>query len=73
MPNVLQVQSNCEKKSDPIPIKYVEEVTSIEYNLKQNFFNPNKFSPPNPWHDRLLLRLDSYYDLPSKMENLVKK
>ena len=73
MSGVLQIPSNYKRKSDPIPIKYVKEDSSIEYNLKLNFFNPNKFSPPNPWHERLLQRLDSFYDLPSKMENLDKK
>ena len=73
MSSVLQIPSNCKKTSNPIPIKCVKDDTSIEYNLKLNFFNPNKFSPPNPWNERLLQRLDSYYDLPSKMENLDKK
>ena len=29
-----------------------------EYCLKKNFFNPNKFSPPNNWSVRLDYRLN---------------
>lgn len=34
----------------------------MEYCLKQNFFNPNKFSPPNNWNERLKQRLASSYE-----------
>lgn len=28
-----------------------------QYGLKQNSFNPNKFSPPNSWNFRLMQRI----------------
>jgi len=47
------------KNSQPIPIP--EKKNNInEYSLKQNFFNPNKSSPPNSWNTRLLSRLEIY-------------
>ena len=68
---------NCPREkisSNPISIpKPMSRENSIEYNLKQNFFNPNKFSPPNLWQERLLSRLENYYDVPNKIENLTKK
>ena len=32
-----------------------------EYSLKKNFFDPNKFSPPNDWSARLIYRLNNKY------------
>ena len=46
---------------------------SIEYNLKKNYFDPNKSSPPNPWNARLLSRIGSFSDLPIKINSLDKK
>jgi hypothetical protein len=51
--------------SQPIPIPkktnnpkfYKNKITECE--LKLNFFNPDKFSPPNSWNTRLMLRLNS--------------
>jgi hypothetical protein len=45
----------------PIPVpcsgKSFSENDSTEYCLKQNFFNPNKSTPPNSWNSRLMQRL----------------
>jgi hypothetical protein len=46
------------KNSQPIPIPGKKKSNIIEYSLKQNFFNPNKSSPPNSWNTRLLSRLE---------------
>tara|TARA_Y100000591_G_C21644512_1_gene599600 strand:- start:646 stop:831 length:186 start_codon:yes stop_codon:yes gene_type:complete len=35
--------------------------TESEYNIKQNFFNPNKNSPPNFFTKKLEARLNKYY------------
>lgn len=47
------------KNSQPIPIPGKKNNIN-EYSLKQNFFNPNKSSPPNSWNTRLLSRLEIY-------------
>lgn len=47
------------KNSQPIPIPGKNNNIN-EYSLKQNFFNPNKSSPPNSWNERLLSRLEYY-------------
>ena len=31
-------------------------ITNTQYSIKQNVFNPDKFSPPNQWNIRLLNR-----------------
>ena len=43
-------------KSDTIQIK----PSNIPYSLKENFFDPNKSSPPNFWSNRLLDRFSIY-------------
>lgn len=56
--------------SRPIKIKktYIdlnESNTTNIYNifdLKQNFFDPNKGSPPSNWTNRLIERIEKYYD-----------
>lgn len=56
--------------SIPIKIKktYVDLNQSIDSNiydsfdLKQNFFDPNKGSPPNNWTNRLIERMEKYYE-----------
>ena len=58
-------QSNSKyERSAPIPIKSKKPVLDedVEYCLKQNFFNPNKGSPPNQWNERLMQRLGETYD-----------
>lgn len=48
--------------SRPITIPNVKEKverTINDYELKLNFFNPDKFSPPNSWNSRLIHRLNS--------------
>lgn len=32
------------------------------FDLKQNFFDPNKGSPPNNWTNRLMERIEKYYE-----------
>ena len=39
--------------------------TTTQYSVKQNVFNPDKFSPPNQWNIRLLNRF-------SKFESFIK-
>lgn len=62
------------KHSNPlnIPTNNISKY-SIEYNLKKNYFDPNKSSPPNPWNARLLSRIGSFSDLPIKINSLDKK
>ena len=62
------------KHSNPlnIPANNISKY-SIEYNLKKNYFDPNKSSPPNPWNARLLSRIGSFSDLPIKINSLDKK
>ena len=52
------------ERSAPIPIlsKKSNLDQDVEYCLKQNFFNPNKGSPPNQWNERLMQRLGESYD-----------
>lgn len=52
------------ERSAPIPIlsKKPNLDQDVEYCLKQNFFNPNKGSPPNQWNERLMQRLGESYD-----------
>ena len=63
MLSIQQSNSNYER-SAPIPIqsKKAELEQDVEYCLKQNFFNPNKGSPPNQWNERLMQRLGESYD-----------
>lgn len=58
-------QSNSKyERSAPIPIQTKKPALyeDIEFCLKQNFFNPNKGSPPNQWNERLIQRLGESYD-----------
>lgn len=63
---MLSVQHNNSKyeRSAPIQIQSKKPAldSDIEYCLKQNFFNPNKGSPPNQWNERLMQRLGESYD-----------
>ena len=63
---MLSVQKNNSKyeRSAPIPIQSKKQTLDedVEYCLKQNFFNPNKGSPPNHWNERLMQRLGDSYD-----------
>ena len=47
----------------PIPQKPSSTDDHGEYSLKQSNFDPNKFSPPSSWNNRLRARLgdDSNY------------
>ena len=56
------------KTYNPQVVSYEFEIDSFE--LKQNFFDPNKGSPPNSWTIRLLERIEKYGDKDySKREN----
>ena len=43
-----------------IPTK-IPTYTLSEYNIKQNFFNPNKRSPPTFFTQKLEARIHNYY------------
>lgn len=60
----VQQKSNKYERSVPIPIQSKKQTLDedVEYCLKQNFFNPNKGSPPNAWNERLIQRLGESYD-----------
>ena len=51
----------------PIPKKPSSNGDHDEYSLKQSNFDPNKFSPPSSWNNRLRARLgdDSHYAVDS--------
>ena len=63
MLSIQQTNSKYERTA-PIPIVSKKSllVQDVEYCLKQNFFNPNKGSPPNQWNERLMQRLGDSYD-----------
>ena len=49
-----------------MPIKICSKYKKFEndeYGLKQNFFDPNKSSPPNNWHERLINRVGNSYEI----------
>lgn len=43
------------------------EISSDEYILNSNIFNPSKMSPPNDWKIRLENRIQIYYSSDSKL------
>lgn len=60
---------SCIEKSNIIPIKKVNININInkkpticygEYEMKQNFFDPSKSSPPNNFINKLQLRMKIY-------------
>jgi len=56
------------KGSQPVPIPGSEKkVYNNEYELKLNCFDPNKFSPPNSWNSRLMIRLGDHNKLCNRM------
>jgi hypothetical protein len=66
------------ERSDIIPIK-LNIPTSMkinsyegEYSLKQNFFDPTKYSPPNEFLIKLQMRMNKYY-IDNKDDNLAIK
>ena len=64
----LQTSSSATKAvAIPIPKKPSSTNDLDEYSLKQSNFDPNKFSPPSSWNNRLRARLgdDSHYALDS--------
>ena len=66
------------KSSVPIPIKApakndntsdnvsecIPNNDSGLYGLNLNIFDPNKFSPPSSWNNRLISRLNTYSSTP---------
>lgn len=49
-----------------------EKEQEKEYDLKQNFFDPSKSSPPNDFMIKLQMRM-CYYDSLSKADNLIRE
>jgi hypothetical protein len=62
----IKIYSN-QFSSNPIKIKKLNMNKEVElfddsYELKQNFFDPEKGSPPTNWTNRLLERIEKYYN-----------
>lgn len=54
----------CYEHSMPIKIYTKNKrFDNDEYGLKQNFFDPNKCSPPNNWNERLINRVGNSYEI----------
>jgi hypothetical protein len=49
-----------------------EKEKEKEYDLKQNFFDPSKSSPPNDFMMKLQMRM-CYYDSLNKFDNLIRE
>ena len=63
MQRAYQDLPSSRRYSAPIPIpQKTSAIADVEYCLKQNFFNPNKCSPPNSWNERLMQRLAGSYE-----------
>lgn len=66
-------------RSIPIKIKtyknkeFIVEPSYSCFDLKQNFFDPNKGSPPNGWTTRLLERIEKYGEKNSSIKKENKK
>lgn len=46
-------KNNCDNKKN-------NNAVNTQYSVKQNVFNPDKFSPPNQWNIRLLNRFSRF-------------
>jgi len=57
------------ERSLPIQIPSAKSNIQDEYSLKQNFFDPNKSSPPNHWNQRLLQRIGNSYECRQLLKN----
>lgn len=55
-----------------IIIKKEETFKEKEYDLKQNFFDPSKSSPPNNFMMKLQMRM-CYYESLNKVDNLIRE
>jgi hypothetical protein len=61
-----------EKVDIDISIQYITQPINIplsneiEYNLKQNYFDPSKLSPPDNFIEKLEIRMQHYYNSLSK-------
>ena len=67
MSTVTQLRCTKYERTVPIaiPAKTYHNCDESEYCLKQNFFDPNKGSPPNSFNERLMQRFmnsGSYQD-----------
>jgi hypothetical protein len=51
---------------------FSEKEKEKEYDLKQNFFDPSKSSPPNDFMMKLQMRM-CYYDSFNKFDNLIRE
>lgn len=63
------LQSPPEKR---IIIIKKETFSEKEYDLKQNFFDPSKSSPPNDFMMKLQMRM-CYYDSLNKADNFIRE
>lgn len=69
----LQISSSVPKAvAIPIPKKSSSINNQDKYSLNLSNFDPNKFSPPSSWNNRLRARLgdDSHYDVDSPTSRL---
>tara|TARA_B110001450_G_scaffold256463_1_gene287083 strand:- start:11987 stop:12205 length:219 start_codon:yes stop_codon:yes gene_type:complete len=60
-PIAIYKKSQNYKNSDNSDNFINNPIIQDEYSLKKNFFDPNKFSPPNDWSARLIYRLNNKY------------
>lgn len=51
---------------------FSEKEKEKEYDLKQNFFDPSKSSPPNDFMMKLQMRM-CYYESLHKADNLIRE
>ena len=57
----------------PCKMNYANDLELFKsYSLKGNIFNPNKINNSNNWNNRLLYRLNKYYEMDSE-KNFFKK
>jgi len=57
------VQKNYENEMEtPYMQTKQNDLQSNHFDLKQNCFDPTKFSPPNEFMIKLYMRMNNYYD-----------
>lgn len=44
--------------SKPIPFSKTKKELVVQYEIKRNYFDPDKHSPPSIWRNRLLERIE---------------
>ena len=57
---IIKTNSNIVSEHNVETYIYKEEEEYDTFDLKKNFFDPNKSSPPNNWTIRLIGRLKTY-------------